>query len=53
MQRLRRPIVWEKQFIPRAWRRAGGVLIPKEKRLLGSESVPDDLSPKYRGEDFL
>ena len=24
-------IVWEKQFIPRAWRRAGGVLIPKEK----------------------
>ena len=24
-------IVWEKQFIPGAWRRAGGVLIPKEK----------------------
>ena len=24
-------IVWEKQTIPRAWRRAGGVLIPKEK----------------------
>ena len=24
-------IVWEKQFIPRAWRRAGDVLIPKEK----------------------
>ncbi|ONI45671.1 hypothetical protein AN642_00195 [Epulopiscium sp. SCG-B10WGA-EpuloA2] len=24
-------IVWEKQFIPRAWCRAGGVFIPKEK----------------------
>ena len=24
-------IVWEKQFIPRAWCREGGILIPKEK----------------------
>ena len=24
-------VVWEKQSIPRAWRRAGGVFIPKEK----------------------
>ena len=24
-------IVWENQFIPRAWHKAGGVLIPKEK----------------------
>ena len=27
-------MVWEKQFIPRGWRRAGGVLIPKEKESL-------------------
>ncbi|KAJ8346703.1 hypothetical protein SKAU_G00281040 [Synaphobranchus kaupii] len=24
-------VAWEKQIIPKAWRRAGGVLIPKEK----------------------
>jgi len=27
-------IIWEKQFIPRAWCRAGGVVIPKEKESL-------------------
>ena len=27
-------VFWEKQFIPRARRRAGGVLIPKEKESL-------------------
>ncbi len=24
-------IVWQKEIIPKAWRRAGGLLIPKEK----------------------
>jgi len=24
-------VAWEKQVVPRAWRRAGGVFIPKEK----------------------
>lgn len=24
-------VVWQKQAIPRSWRRAGGVLIPKER----------------------
>ncbi len=24
-------MVWQKQAIPNAWRRAGGILIPKEK----------------------
>ncbi|KAK0139173.1 Retrovirus-related Pol polyprotein from type-2 retrotransposable element R2DM [Merluccius polli] len=27
----RLPVAWEKGIIPKAWRRAGGILIPKEK----------------------
>jgi len=31
-------VAWEKQVVPRAWRRAGGVFIPKEKLLQASVS---------------
>ena len=44
-------IVWEKQFIPRAWCRTGGFLFQKRKSPW--TLVLDDLSPKCRGEDFL
>lgn len=27
-------VAWDKQIIPKAWQRVGGVLIPKEKNLL-------------------
>jgi len=36
-------VTWEKQVVPRAWRRAGGVFIPKEKDASISQYYPISL----------
>lgn len=46
-------VAWQKEFVPKAWRRSGGIVIPIGRECLNHKPVQTDQPTECRGKDLL